>query len=269
MAPAPVPPAPKQKNTVGLIALVVGVAGFVFACIPGALIVGWLLLPIAFVLGIVALCLRGKSRWAGLVGLILSVVGSIVGAIVFFTVVATAVDDAFDEASGGDTVITEDESTSEEEPAATEDDGDAAEAEKGTRENPVSFDATIENNDWTITLADFNPDANAEVADGNPFNDEPGDGEVWITVTPTATYHGSDSGLAAELQFAFVSADGTVTNGYDSIAVLDDSFDSAAELYDGGTTTGTVTLLVPADLDGGLLRIAPGFLADEVFVSLP
>ena len=35
----------KQKNTLGLIALIVGIMGFIFACIPGALIVGWVLLP--------------------------------------------------------------------------------------------------------------------------------------------------------------------------------------------------------------------------------
>ena len=44
----------KRSNTVGLIALVVGVIGFVFACVPGALVVGWVLLPIAFILGVVA-----------------------------------------------------------------------------------------------------------------------------------------------------------------------------------------------------------------------
>jgi hypothetical protein len=46
-APVPWPPYPpsagpqaqaKQKNTLGLIALIVGSIGFIFACIPGALI---------------------------------------------------------------------------------------------------------------------------------------------------------------------------------------------------------------------------------------
>lgn len=272
MAPTPAPQAPKQKNIVGLIALIVGIVGFVFACIPGALIVGWLLLPVAFILGIVALCLRGKSKWAGLVGLILSVVGSIVGGIVFFAVVATAFDDAFDDASGGDTVITEevtseDEGASDEEPAATEDDGEAA--EKGTRENPVSFDATTENDDWTVTLADFNPDATANVESDGYTTETAGDDQVWITFTPTVTYHGDDSGLAVEVSFAYAAPDGTVINTFDAMAMLDDGFDSAAELYDGGTTTGRIALLVPNDLDGGLLRVTPGILADDVFVSLP
>jgi hypothetical protein len=39
----------------------VSVVGFVFACVPGALIVGWVLLPIAFILGIVGI----DSGWKG------------------------------------------------------------------------------------------------------------------------------------------------------------------------------------------------------------
>lgn len=39
--------------------MIIAIVGFIFACIPGALIVGWLLLPIAFILGIVAVFLKG------------------------------------------------------------------------------------------------------------------------------------------------------------------------------------------------------------------
>jgi hypothetical protein len=54
----PPPPSPagpqgpaKRNNTIGLIGLIASIIGFVFACVPGALIIGWVLLPIAFVLG--------------------------------------------------------------------------------------------------------------------------------------------------------------------------------------------------------------------------
>src|SRR6478752_7679108 len=44
---APVTPAePKQRNVLGIVALAVAVVGFIFACLPGALIIGWVLLPI-------------------------------------------------------------------------------------------------------------------------------------------------------------------------------------------------------------------------------
>lgn len=83
---------PVKPHVLGIIALVVAALGFVFACIPGALIVGWVLLPIAFILSIVALFLKGK-KWPAIIGLILSVVGTIVGFIVFFFVIATAASD--------------------------------------------------------------------------------------------------------------------------------------------------------------------------------
>ena len=91
----PPPPTPPGKNTVGTIALVAAIIGFVFACIPGALIVGWILLPIAFILAIVGLVLKDKTRKGALAALIVSIVGTIVGVVVFIAVVGNAVDDAF------------------------------------------------------------------------------------------------------------------------------------------------------------------------------
>jgi len=261
----PAPAAPSRRNAVGIIGLIAGIVGFVCACIPGALIIGWILLPVAFVLGIVALCLKGKTKWQGLVALILGVVGPIVGAVVFFVVVAGAVDDAIDEASGGETVITEESAEADDQQSAAE--PDEAEAAAGTRENPVAFGSTIKNEDWAVVLSDFNPDANDQVVDGM-FNDAPGDGETWITFVPTVTHHGDESDLAAMVQFAYVAADGTVIDSLDTIAILDDGYDASAELYDGASESGVYALMVPEGGDG-LIRVTPGLLADEVFVALP
>jgi hypothetical protein len=79
-APAPAPE-PAGPNVLGIVALVVAAVGFVFACIPFVQVVGWILLPIAFVLSIVALFLKGR-KWPAIVALIVSIVGAIVGAIV-------------------------------------------------------------------------------------------------------------------------------------------------------------------------------------------
>ena len=76
----------KPLNVLGLIALITAALGFIFACIPGALIVGWILLPIAFVLALVSLFLKDKPKWMGITALILSIVGTIVGFAVFFSV---------------------------------------------------------------------------------------------------------------------------------------------------------------------------------------
>lgn len=90
--------APAAKPSVlGIIALVVSAIGFIFACIPGALIVGWILLPIGFILSLVAMFLAG-AKWPAITGLVLAVVGTIVGFVVFFTIVANAANTAFSEA---------------------------------------------------------------------------------------------------------------------------------------------------------------------------
>ncbi len=97
-----------KPHLLGVIALAVAVIGFIFACIPGALIVGWVLLPIAFVLSLVALFLKGK-KWPAITALAVSIVGTIVGFVVFFTVVAMSFDDAFGEVGGavGQTSVSE------------------------------------------------------------------------------------------------------------------------------------------------------------------
>ncbi|GAA2035740.1 hypothetical protein GCM10009819_20330 [Agromyces tropicus] len=117
-----------KPHVLGIIALIVAAVGFIFACIPGALIVGWILLPIAFILSIVALFLKGR-KWAAIAGLVVSIVGTIVGFVVFFAVVATSFEQAFGpiegSTSGGSSSLTDegtdeapDESVVDEEPAA-------------------------------------------------------------------------------------------------------------------------------------------------------
>ncbi|GAA1055188.1 hypothetical protein GCM10017608_20400 [Agromyces luteolus] len=79
------PPEPGGTNVLGIVALVIAAIGFVFAVIPFVQVVGLILLPIAFVLAIIALFLKGR-KWPAITGLILSVVGGIIGTIVFAVV---------------------------------------------------------------------------------------------------------------------------------------------------------------------------------------
>jgi len=95
--PPPIGPqaSAKQKNSLGRVALSVSIIGFIFGCIPEALIVGWVLLPIAFILGIAGLFLSGKDKGASIAGVIISVVGIVIGVTVFFTLATDEFDDAF------------------------------------------------------------------------------------------------------------------------------------------------------------------------------
>lgn len=81
----------KPKNVVGLVALGLGIVGFILAFLPGIMFLGWLLLFAAFVTGIVGLFQKGKEKISSIVALILSVVGPIVSTIVLFVFVANTV----------------------------------------------------------------------------------------------------------------------------------------------------------------------------------
>ncbi|MGR0220750.1 DUF2510 domain-containing protein [Agromyces sp. ZXT2-6] len=76
------PAGPKKLNVLGIVALVLAVIGFILACIPFVQVIAWIVLPIAFVLSLVALFLEGQ-KWPAITGLIVSVLGGIVGALVF------------------------------------------------------------------------------------------------------------------------------------------------------------------------------------------
>ncbi len=119
------PPEPGKVNVLGVVALVIAAVGFVLACIPFVQVVGFILLPIAFVLAIVALFLRG-GKWPAITGLIVSVLGAIVGAVVFAVVTIGVVGQIV-----GSEVIPEIEEQLEEEfsPVPTEEEPDDPGAE--------------------------------------------------------------------------------------------------------------------------------------------
>lgn len=257
---APVPQAPKPgRNVLALVALIVSIVGFIFACIPGALIIGWILLPIAFILAIVSLFLKGTGKGLGIAGLIISVVGTIVAAVVFFAVVAVSFNDAFS-----------DETTVVEEPAeaggapAAEAPAEESGAEAGTRENPVALGSAITSVDWTVVVNSYTVDGSAIVA-ANQFNDAAPAGSHYEIVNYTVTYTGADSGIAALVGVDVVTSAGNVVNSFDNLVLLDDSM-GLDEMFAGASTTGSAAFLVP-DGETALIRVRPGMVADEVFVK--
>lgn len=267
-ADAPTPPAAphKRRNVLGLVAFIVAVVGFVFACIPGALIVGWILLPIAFILSIVALFFKGQSKALALTGLILSVVGTIVAFIVFFAVVANSFNDAF-----GGTASSVIQTDAPKASAAAKDDAgankaDAGTSKVGTRDNPAAIGSVIKGNDYTVTINSVNLNATDAILAANQFNEAPADGTVYALINATVTYTGNDSGLAALVGIAYVSADGNVFDSLNKIVIAPDPQLGADELYNGASATGNIAIQIPAAADG-LIRVRPGVIADEVFVK--
>ncbi|HIW91543.1 MAG TPA: hypothetical protein H9870_07780 [Candidatus Corynebacterium avicola] len=247
-------PAPKQKNTLGIIALVLAIVGFIFACIPGALIIGWILLPIAFILSLVSLFQRGKKQWPGFTALALSILGVIVGVGVFFVVVSDAVDEALP-----DTEVSLEDSGENGEQAS----GDDA----GTRSNPHPLGSTVASDGWSVTINSVDLDANEAITAENMFNEPAPEGMTYIMVNATITYTGdSDEGEMPWTTIEYVTVDG---NTISQSGVTPDPLDTVSDLYPGGSTTGNVSLVVPSDTASeGVLAVAPGMLSDNAYFAV-
>lgn len=260
----------RTVHPLGWVALAAAVVGFVFACIPGALIIGWVLLPIAFILSIIGFFVQGK-KWPVVTALVLSVVGTIVGFVVFFTVVSDSVDEAF---GGSDVTVTtpdaEDSAPAEDEGAAEETETDTeqeAASEPGSRDNPVPLGSVISGDEFDVTINSVQLDATDEVMAANTFNEAPPEGFTYAVIDATITYTGADSGYAMMVDIDYVASTGEVLTSYDTVAVPPEPQLGLDELYTGGTTTGKMAIAVPSG-DPGLLRVTPGLFSDEVFVTL-
>lgn len=261
----PVPAAKGGKNVLGLVAMGIAIVGFIFACVPGALIIGWILLPIAFILGIVAIFMKG-AKWAAITAIIVSVVGTVVGVIVFFAVVATSFNSAFSngETKIGDAVTSEQQSVEAEETAEDS-------AAVGTRENPVPLGTEVSNDEWKVTVNSVTQGAPAAdaVAGANSFNDTADAGSEYIIINYTVTYIGDDADgqMPAFVGLDYVTAGGVTVNSTEKLVVAPDALDSLSTLYNGGTATGNTALQVPSPVDG-VLVVRPGMFGDKVFVAL-
>lgn len=254
------PSEPKQRNVLGIIALALAVVGFVFACIPGALVIGWVALPIAFILSIVALFRKGQGKGLAVTALIVSVVGTIVGVIVFFTVVGNSFNDAFGGTSSSGVQSTSATSTKGSRSASSSN-------QPGSRSNPAAIGSPIQGDDYTVTIDSVNLNATDAVLAANQFNDKPDAGTNYALVTATVTYNGSDKGYTSDVQIDYVTASGNVIDPYVKTVVPPDPNLASQELYTGAKASGNTVLQVPTG-DNGLLRVTPGFSSDEFFVKL-
>ncbi|WP_233486725.1 hypothetical protein [Zhihengliuella sp. ISTPL4] len=266
--PTAQPPGPvetKQRNVLGIIALIVAAVGFIFACIPGALIVGWVLLPIGFILGLVSLFLKGKVKWQGIAAIIVSVVGTVVGVVVFTAVVATAFTDSF---GGSDVEVGEPTSTSEE--ANTADEEEAPAAEQGTRENPLPLGTPLSADEWTVTINSVTLNAQDQLlAASDLYNEAPDAGTEYIIINYTIQYTGKDAegGMPAFVGVDYVTADGNTVNPLDKMVMASDPIDLMSPLYEGASVSGNNAMQVPTPADG-VLAVRPGMVADKVFVAI-
>lgn len=239
-------------------------AGAVVACIPGVMIIGWVLLPISFILGIASLFMTGKTKWQGAVAVAVSIVGTGIAVLVFTTVLVTAVDDALDTEVSVSTQPTSN--------STTDQTGDSGDPKAGTtRDNPVALGTEITSSEWKVVINSVTFAADEAVAAANTFNEPPTEGNEYILINYTVTYTGTDpNGQApAFVIVEYVTPDGNTIDGLEVLAVAPDEFDSISTLYSGASVTGNKALMVPsATAQEGVLAVSPGLLADKVFVAV-
>jgi len=271
---------PKSRNTVGLIALIAAIVGAVFAVIPGAFGIGWILLPIAFILSIISLFMKDQKRGQGIAALIISIVGTVIGFIVFFAVAASSVEEAFnDDLEIQSPVEDGDEAApavEDEESGAPVENNESAEdaeesGEEGARDNPLPLGATVTDGDWEVTLNSVELNATDAVLAENPLNEEPAEGNGYIMANVTATYLGDDPAgdEPAGVRVEYVSAEGNSFDSTANMVIVPEYFNRSETLYEGASATGNFGVEVPMDdIENGNILLSPTMFGDGVFFEL-
>lgn len=205
----------KGRNIIGIIGLVCAILGVIFSCIPGFLILGWILLPIAFILGLVGLFPKGKKKGTAIAALIISIVGTVVAALVF----AVVVDSAFDETFNQETTVSNNEASNAVGGGNTDSTVDGA-----TRENPLPIGATISSDEWDVTVNSVDLNATDAILAENPFNDAPTEGQVYVMANVTAKYNGNDpEGAMPFIDIDYISPQGNSFSTHDIMVVEPDA----------------------------------------------
>lgn len=266
-----VPQAPvKERNTIGIIALVCAILGVIFSCIPGFLIIGWILLPISFILGLVGLFPKDKKKGTAIAAVITSIVGTVVAAVAFMFVIDSAFNEAFNEETtvsnnGGANTVGDGDSAE----GNSEDSADGA-ADGATRENPLPIGATVSTDEWDVTVNSVGLNATDAVMAENPVNDAPADGQTYVMANVTAKYKGDDpQGSMPLIGFAFVTPEGNTIDSYDSMVIAPDYFDQSTTLYKDAEETGNFAFLVDeATAADSVLAVSPDMFAQNRFVAV-
>lgn len=256
------PQGPKKTNVLGIIALVLAVLGAIAASIKAVMALGWIALPIAFILGIIALFMKNQGKVAAIAAIVISVVGTMIAGVMAVYFVAK---DFGSEISGGETVVSGGNAQSDPKGIAGNKD------QKGTtRENPLPIGTTIENKDWAVTVNSVDQDAAAKIKAKNEFNENPKPGNVQILVNMTYQYKGNKpEGEYLFPRVEFVTSTGNSISWTDTFLVAPDQLDSKGAMYNGATVSGNLPFEVPAaEVSKGTLAVSPGILGDKRFFSL-
>ncbi|PPF70469.1 hypothetical protein C5E16_02475 [Clavibacter michiganensis] len=141
-APAPAPSAPKQKNTLGLVALILAGIGFLFGVIPPLSGLAWIFFIPAIVLAIIGLTRKGQTKGTSISALIVAVIGWIVAIIVASVTFLSAVGTAIEDTDTAPSAASEAEAGAEAEAPAEEAPVEEAVEEEGVQEAAIGDTVT-------------------------------------------------------------------------------------------------------------------------------
>lgn len=289
--PAPIPgsePGQGRTSKLPLISLVISGVAFVVALIPGLLALGWLLLAVALILGIVTLLLKHAPRTLTYVAVALALVGILIAPLVYRFYLTKALSDAFDEweksesdkASMSAPSTPSDSDASSQGEASSSDQADGEKTDETgnsespgvetSRENPAPLGSEIKTKDWTIVVNSVDLDAASKVVDANPVNTAPEDGEVYVLVNLTVTYNGDErDGDFPMYQLDYVSVEGNSFNAASKLLVAPEQLDSFQKMFKGASTTGNEVIAVKtSDIEKGVLMVKSDLFGDAVFVAI-
>lgn len=134
-------------------------------------------------------------------------------------------------------------------------------------DSPLPLGTPVEIDSWagkfSVTFDSINWDASAIVEAENPFNADPDAGEKYILVTATVTNTDTEAWNPGATLFwgdiKLVSDGRGFSEG--AIVVLPNALTDQGDLYPGGSATGNVAFLVPADVASGVWDVDGTFVA--------
>ncbi|EFK55114.1 DUF4352 domain-containing protein [Corynebacterium genitalium ATCC 33030] len=267
----PQQPGGSKLNILGIISIALAVLGTIMSFFPATLVFGWLLLPIALVVGIIGLVMKDMSKGPAIAGVITAVVGGLIALTVFFVAASSTSDSAAEDA--GDAAPADGASAG----GAADNGKDKGKSKaKGSdagksRENPLPLGSTITQGDWEVTINSVNLDATDEIMEENPFSDEPKDGMVHILVNMTAKYIGDDPQGESPLIFvSYVSPEGKTYESHEVTLVEPDMFDLSTTLYNGADTSGNIGVSIPIEgkEEGTIVVEADLYSGEKVFYAV-
>ncbi|HEX3090669.1 MAG TPA: hypothetical protein VHQ23_18590, partial [Ilumatobacteraceae bacterium] len=118
---------------------------------------------------------------------------------------------------------------------------------------------------WQLTVTGPAADITDAVHAENQFNDPPPDGSRFIGVPVTYTYGGTGSASPFSVT-ADAVGDGNVSLSKDC-GVTPGEFDSSADVFTGGSVSGTLCFVAPADSPSFVIYATAGFSGDSVMFA--